>query len=301
LASVLAFVILLHLVWSGRAAPPLPVARPSRALVPEIVPFIPDRQRLAIRTAYMSAPDHKAIAISNRQAAFITDQKDDETAKVAALQACHQVTERIVPGQRCDIYAVGDTVVYGRGRPPVPPEPWFVRDLSIETPFAVESVPLANDFWRGTLQKIYKNGRKSKAFAVSPQGRGGMYVAQGSQEEAGRRALELCGSLAGVACVIVAVDDVFVVPIPATMKVVGLFRAAGVAAIVPEARDDIARRLGNAASGWNAVAVGASGQPGLMLQAGSERDAIAGALVDCDRQDRACRVVAIGPFTVEPK
>ena len=282
-------------------APPLPVARPPEALVPEIVPFIPDRQRLAIRTAYMSAPDHKAIAISNRQAAFITDQKDDETAKAAALEACQRATERIVPGQRCDIYAVGATVVYGRGRPPVPPEPWFVRDPSIETPFAVESVPLANDFFRGNLQRFYKNGRKSKAFAVSPQGLGGMFMAQGSQEEAVRRALELCGNRAGVACVIVAVDDVFVVPIPATMKVVGLFRAAGDAAVVPEARDDIARRLGNAASGWNAVAVGTNGRPGLMLRAGSERDAIDGALVDCGRQDRACRVVAIGPFTVEPR
>jgi hypothetical protein len=38
-----------------------------------------------------------------------------------------------------------------------------------------------------------------------------------------------------------------------------------------------------------------------MLRAGSERDAIDGALVDCGRLDRACRVVAIGPFTVEPK
>jgi hypothetical protein len=100
---------------------------------------------------------------------------------------------------------------------------------------------------------------------------------------------------------VVSVDDVFMVPIPTTMKVVGLFRAAGNAALVPEARDDVAHRLGNAAHGWNAVAVGASGRPGLMFRAGSEREAIDGALVDCGRQDRACRVVAIGPFTVEPK
>jgi adenylate cyclase len=101
--------------------------------------------------------------------------------------------------------------------------------------------------------------------------------------------------------VTVAVDDAFVVPIPSTMKVVGLFRAAGNPAIVPEARDDVARRLGNATSGWSAVAVGASGRSGLMLRAASEREAIDGALTDCGRLDRACRVVAIGPFTVEPK
>jgi class 3 adenylate cyclase len=275
--------------------------RPPEMLVPEIVPFITDRQRLAIRTAYMSAPDHKAIAISIVQAGFIADQKDDETAKAAALDACHRATQPINPVLRCDIYAVGNDVVYGRGRPPMPPEPWFVRDPSIETPFAVAAVPLAGDIVRTNLQKLYLNGRKPKAFAVSPQGRGGVYVGQGSVEEAVRRALELCGSRAGVACVTVAVDDAFVVPIPTTMKVVGLFHATSHPALAPEARDDIARRLGNATSGWSAVAVGASGRPGLMLRAASERNATEGALVDCRRLDRACRVVAIGPFTVEPR
>jgi adenylate cyclase len=183
----------------------------------------------------------------------------------------------------------------------MPPEPWFVHDSSIETPFDVPSVPLAGHLFRTNLQKLYVNGRKPKAFAVSPQGPGGIFVGQSSPEEAVRRALELCGSRVGVACVTMAVDDVFVVPIPATMKVVGLFRAASNPAIAPEARDDIARRLGNATSGWSAVAVGASGRSGLALRAISERNAIDAALTDCSRLDRACRVVAIGPFAVEPK
>jgi adenylate cyclase len=210
----------------------------------------------------MSAPDHKAIAISPLQGAFITDQKDDEAAKAAALEACHRATEPLNPNARCDIYAVGNDVIYARGRPPMPPEPWFVHDASIETPFAIEAVPLAGNLFRTNLQKLYLNGRKPKAFAVSPQGPGGIFVGQSSQEEAVRRALELCGSRAGVACVTVAVDDAFVVPIPATMKVVGLFRAASNPAIAPEARDDIAHRLGNATGGWSAVAVGASGRSG---------------------------------------
>jgi len=281
--------------------PPARPPRPPELLVPETVPFIPDRQRLAIRTAYMSAPDHKALAISILQASFVTDQKDDETAKAAALDACHRATDPIVHGMPCDIYAVGDRVVYARGHPPLPPEPWLVRDTSIETPFAAESIPLATDAVRANLLKFYRNGRTPKALAISPQGMAGWFAAQGSQDEAVRRALEQCGGRAGVACAVVAVDDVFVVPIPATMKVVGLFRATGNAAIVPEARDDVAHRLRNAMSGWNAVAAGAGGRPGLMLRAGSEQQAIDGALADCGRQDRACRVVAIGPFMVEPK
>jgi adenylate cyclase len=278
-----------------------PSPRPPEMLVPEIIPFIADRQRLAIRTAYMSAPDYKAIAISMVMASFITDQKDEETARTAALEACQRATDPIVQGQRCAIYAVGNSVVYGRGRPPIPPEPWVTHDPAIETPFAVESIPLVRDAVRANLQNALSRARNPKALAISPQGLAGFYFRQSSEEEAVRRALELCGSRAGVACVTVAVDDAFVVPIPSTMKAVGLFRAAGNPAIAPEARDDVARRLGHATSGWSAVAVGASGRSGLMLRAASEKDAIDGALMDCGRLDRACRVVAIGPFTVEPK
>jgi adenylate cyclase len=46
--------------------------------------------------------------------------------------------------------------------------------------------------------------------------------------------------------------------------------------------------------------VGASGHPGLALKAANEQAAAAGALADCAKQDRDCRVIAIGPFAVEP-
>jgi adenylate cyclase len=100
---------------------------------------------------------------------------------------------------------------------------------------------------------------------------------------------------------IIAVDDVFVVPIPTTMKVVELFRPGSSASIAVEEREEVARRLGNAPGGWNAVAVGAGGRPGLGLKAANEQAAADGALVECGRLDRACHVIAIGPFAVEPK
>jgi hypothetical protein len=100
---------------------------------------------------------------------------------------------------------------------------------------------------------------------------------------------------------IVAIDDNFVVPIPTTMKVSGFFRAAGAAAVAPELRDALARRIGNAAGGWSAVAAGATGHFGVALKAANERDATAGAMADCAKQDSSCRIIAIGPFTVEPK
>ena len=49
---------------------------------------------------------------------------------------------------------------------------------------------------------------------------------------------------------IIAVDDVFVVPIPTMMKAVGFFQAVGNALIAPGSRDDVARRLATGTSGW---------------------------------------------------
>jgi class 3 adenylate cyclase len=280
---------------------PRPVGARNEPLVPEMVPFIPDRQRVAIRNAYLSAPDHKAIAISHFQSGFSTDQKDDNTAAVAAITACQRATEVTVAASRCDLYAVGNTLVSGIGRLPMPPEPWVVRDPSIETPFDADLAPLVNDGIRANLQKSYRNGRSPKAVAISALGQGGIFMRQSSSEEAVRRALELCASRARVACMILAVDDTFVVPIPTTMKAVGLFHGAHNESIAPDARDDVVNRLGNARSGWNAVAVGAGGRPGLTLKASTEQQAVDGALAECGRQDRGCRVIAIGPFAVEAK
>jgi class 3 adenylate cyclase len=286
---------------AARAAPSPPAQRRAEELVPETVPFITDRQRLAIRNEYLPGPDHKAIAISFLAGGFITDQTDDETAKAAALQACQRNTDNINSNVRCELYAVGNTVVSARGRSPMPPPPWLARDPSIETPFAGKDIPLVDGNIRAILGRNYPNARKPKALAVSPQGQQGLYGNQSSVEEAVRRSLEACGIRAGVACMIVAVDDVFVVPISTTMKVVDFFRAASNPAIAVEARDEVVRRIGNAPGGWNAVAVGAGGRPGLALKAANEQAAADGALAECGRQDRACHVIAIGPFAVEPK
>jgi hypothetical protein len=99
---------------------------------------------------------------------------------------------------------------------------------------------------------------------------------------------------------VVALDDVFVVPVPTTLKVIGFFRPAGNSAIASDARSDIARQLHAVTGGWNAVAVGASGRPGLALKASNEQDAVNNALGNCARQDRDCHVIAIGPFLVGP-
>ncbi len=99
---------------------------------------------------------------------------------------------------------------------------------------------------------------------------------------------------------IVAVDDAFVVPVPTTLKMTGFFRPAGNSSIATEARDDVARKLADATSGWAAVAVGAALRPGLALKAANEQNAVSEALGDCVKHDSNCHVIAIGPFSVGP-
>jgi Caspase domain len=273
--------------------------RPAEALVAETVPFITDQDRGALRSDYMLAPDHKALAISQSRIGFISGQPDDDTAKAAAMASCQRASDAVGPNRPCEMYAVGNTVVSTRGRPPMPPEPWVARDRAIERPVASKDVPLVNDGVREQIQKSYIPWRGRKALAISPRGYTTFYF--GGGDEVIRRSLEWCGSNAGVACMIVAVDDSFVVPIPATTKIVGFFRAGNHPAIAADARSGVAQRVDHAASGWSAVAVGEGGRPGVALKAASEHDAIRLAVDDCNRQDRSCRLIAIGPFAVEAK
>jgi hypothetical protein len=100
---------------------------------------------------------------------------------------------------------------------------------------------------------------------------------------------------------IIAIDDTFVVPIPSTVKVVGFFQAAENQRILPRMRDDVARRLAEARTGWSAVAVGASGMPRVASGAASEQSAVEDALAACSQQDQGCELIAVGPFSVAPE
>jgi class 3 adenylate cyclase len=286
--------------FSPSAPPRPPVARQAEALVPETIPLVPDRVRANIRNEYLPASDHKALAISSGPIGLITGQADDDSAKAAALDMCQQRADALPQPRKCELYAIGNTVVYSRGHPPMPPTPWVSRDPSIEAPLVANDIPMMRDIGRTNVEKNYMPARTPKALALGPLGGFFFVFNQESADEAERRVLENCGSNAGVPCLIVAVDDVFVVPIPMTMKAIGFFQAASANAIAPELREVVARRLGNG-TGWTAVAASAGGQVGLMLNAVSEQAAIDGAMADCAKQDRSCHVIAIGPFAVESK
>ena len=286
-------------VNSGTEPPrtaPRPQPKAPEALVAEEIPFISEHDRSDVRALYLLAPDHKALAISRNRMGMITGQADVETAKNGALANCRGALEAAQIGVTCDLYAVGNMVVYQRGHPPMPTPPWFRTDQSIARPFNSKDVPLVSDEVR--LLMNYLGRPKPKALALSPRSYYWQYFGQSSQDDAARRALEVCGDVSGFPCMIIAVDDEFVIPIPTMMKPVGFFQPAGNGLIAPGSRDEVARRLATGTSGWSAVATGGDGLVGMVLNASNEQKAIEGALSDCSSHDRGCRVIAIGPFSV---
>ena len=284
------------------APPPVqPAIHKAEALVPETIPFIPDRARATVRNEYMAAADHKALAISSAAPiGLISGQPDDDTAKSVALEMCQKHADALAQPKKCELYAVGNTVVYAGVRPPMPPTPWFRQDPATARPLVADDLPMVRPQGKAAIEKNYTSGRAPKALVLGPKGGFFFMTGQASIDEAVRRGLELCGDGAGVPCLVLAVNDEFVVPVPMTMKAVGYFLPATAAGVVPDSRDELARRLANA-NGWTAVAAGMNGRAGIALGAGNEQDATSGAMADCARLDSGCRVIAIGPFAVEPK
>jgi adenylate cyclase len=265
------------------------------------VPFVSTQTRTALANEYAPAGQNKAVAINiTGYTAYVVGQPDQTAAKTAAVEQCQQRADAGRSIRKCEIYAIGDKVVYLRGRPPLPQWPWVRRDPSTEKPFLGKDLPLIPDAARASFATYFPQAKKSKSIAIAPNGLFYYHAGAESAEDAARRSLESCGALAGVACMIVALDDLFVVPVPSRSKATGFFDAATNSSIVREARNDVANKLADASSGWNVVAVGAAGHPGLALGGSSEANAVSAALADCAKHDSDCHVIAIGPFTVQP-
>ncbi|WP_234684335.1 adenylate/guanylate cyclase domain-containing protein [Bradyrhizobium monzae] len=279
---------------------PAPPAASGGKIAVDAVPFLGERQRAFLSNEYAAAGDYKAFALNiggfNGSA---LNQPNEEAARNTALDQCQKRADAAQSPRRCELYAVGNKVVYSHGSPPMPPQPWVRHDAMTERPFVSKDFPMLRDQARTRVENIYAPAAKSRSVALGPGGQYFMVLGASSVDEAARRSLESCGAIAGTACMIVAADDVFVVPIPTLLKPNGFFHAATNSSIVADARDDVVRKLGDG-MGWNAVAVGTAGRPGLGLKAADEQNAVNGALADCVKHDSDCHVIAIGPFTVGP-
>jgi len=284
--------------------PPPPPPPPGENFSPENVPFIGERVRLNLTNEYLPGADYKAFAVNSLGTpGFVIGRPSEEAAKDAALELCQRRSESgggVGPARRCELYAVGNVVVYPHTKPPLPPTPWIRHDPTTERPFNASEVPLIRDQGKSRLEAAFVPGRKSRTIALGPVGQFIFNTNSESIEDSARRSLESCGVIAGVPCTIVAADDVFVVPVPLLMKATGFFKAESNASIAASEREDVARKLADAPSGWNAVAVGTNGRSGVAVKAASEQSAINDALGSCVKRDTDCHVIAIGPFVVGP-
>jgi adenylate cyclase len=283
------------------SAPSPPAAATASKFPADTVPFVNERVRAYLVGEYSAANDSKAFALNvGGFVGYAQNQPNEEAARNAAVEQCQKRADAAQSPRRCEVYAVGNNVVYAHGKPPMPPQPWFRHDSVTERAFSAKDVPLVREQARTRIENIFAPAAKSRSLAIGPSGQNYfMVIGSSSPEESIRRALESCGAIAGVACMIVAVDDNFVVPIPSLLKVTGFFHAANNPSIVADARDDVVRKLGDA-MGWNAVAVGTVGRPGLGIKAADEQTAVNTAVAECAKRDSECHVIAIGPFTVGP-
>lgn len=292
---------------AGAAMAPMPAPAPSPSAAPmtgkfaaDSVPFINERIRNYLAGDYSAAGDYKAFALNiGGFTGSVLNQPSEEAARNGAIEQCQKRADAAQSPRRCELYAVGNNVVYAHGKPPMPPAPYFRHDAMTERAFASKDFPIVREQQKVRLENMFVPAAKSRSVALGPGGQYFMVLGAASAEDAARRSLESCGAIAGVACMIVAVDDNFVVPIPALFRITGFFHAASNPSIVADARDDVVRKLGDA-MGWNAVAVGTAGRPGLGLKAADEQTAVNAALGECAKRDSDCHVIAIGPFTVGP-
>lgn len=290
---------------AGAAMAPMPAPSPSASpmtgrLSADSVPFINERVRNYLAGDYAAAGDYKAFALNvGGFSGSVLNQPNEEAARNGAIEQCQKRADAAQSPRRCELYAVGNNVVYAHGRPPMPPAPYFRHDAMTERAFASKDFPIVRDPQKVRLENMFVPAAKSRSVALGPGGQYFMVLGASSPEESARRSLESCGAIAGVACMIVAVDDNFVVPIPTLLRITGFFHAASNPSIVADARDEVVRKLADA-MGWNAVAVGTAGRPGLGLKAADEQTAVNSALADCAKRDSDCHVIAIGPFTVGP-
>jgi adenylate cyclase len=272
-----------------------PIAMASRRFAPDQVPFVSDAIRERLRADYAAAASPKALAISRTggSAWYVQAQSSEEEAGRRALETCL----RNAP-EPCDLYAVGDRLVWERSPPPMPAKPYAPPAAErVTSAFDPAHVPLAGPGMQDRLRVEYGPAAAFKAVAIARTGTVGMATRRASEDEAMRAALEFCGDAAGSACAILAIDDSFVAPFPTTTSVAGLFDPASLP-LPPADRDRLIQAYG-ARGGWKAVAIGRNARFGIAVGRDSEAQAVADALGECRAAGgQDCLVQAIGIFAV---
>ena len=283
-------------------APPLQ-APPRRSFEPKQVPFASESLWKRFEE-YHRAEGAKAFALNPRGWFGLAVRRlDIEVARRVALEACNATVEREVqvrrPYDRCLIYAEGDEVVWPFHHPPMPPAPHLQAPLP-EPPvrFDAAVMPLVSEPVRRNLARHYNHSERPRALVLGPN-RIDWWASGENDADAVRRTLQICGHLAGRPCVVYAVGDRVAVRVPARHRITDIFTPQEVDRPNDEDRRAIERYL--VAEDWRAIAMGRSGKLGIVSGKASEAEAVDAALAACRASGAEdCRLLAIGPFVVDP-
>lgn len=273
------------------AAPTTTSAPPAapRAFIPEQVPFLREDNRNDIKDSYIPARAQKALAINRYGYGFSAAELTEAVARDKALAACKGATN-----EDCEIYAVGDAMVWPHPLPAMPPQPWLREVPGTAEPFDPDRVPFARPSDHELIAS-FADRPLPRALSINDDGLIGMSWGGAARHDPVRRSLEFCGDRAGVACLLVAVDDAFAFPFPEGVTIERLFRPDGDVALTPAQREQVLAVY--AGPDWRAVAVGEGGI-GVTVGRGSQREAVESALAECGRSAADCRILAINDFRI---
>jgi class 3 adenylate cyclase len=264
-----------------------PAARP---FVAEQAPFISDLARAQLQS-YVTAPKHKAIALSRTGMGEAVGAPNDEAAGDRALSECRNNSNNTP----CELYALGDSLVWSKTELPMP-LPVDVRSEGSDVKLSKETLPLMPSPLSERILASYLPAEESRALAIGNE-RAGWAFGIPSPQEATRRALERCADLTGAPCLLFALGDKLLQPLPRSRKIVGVFTFAGDATI-PQADRDALMKVYSGRD-WRAIAHGANGAWRAVANEASEEDAVRAVLSQCNANDKDCTVFAIGNFRIQ--
>ena len=161
-----------------RAAPTAPAAATAvrrrspraKSLPPTACPSSATAPRNALASEYVRpATTRRSPSTSTASTASSPVSRTRRRRKTAALEQCQKRADAAQSPRKCELYAVGNKVVYPHGKPPVPPLPWIKHDPSTERPFVAEGLPLMRDHGKVAARELLCARRaKSKTIALGP-------------------------------------------------------------------------------------------------------------------------------------
>lgn len=290
---------------TAEVTPPAPLAEPPRRrpFVTEEVPFVSEFHWRRLNE-YRAAEGAKALAISVRGwMGMAVGRIDSEIARRVALEDCNAMVEREVRVRRaydrCMLYAEGNEVVWSFHPPPMPPVPFIPPTMPAPPiPFDAAAVPLVTPQARRNLVDHYAESRRHRALVLGPN-RFDWWTPSVTVIDAVRRTLQICGHLSNRPCVVYAVDDTVLVRVPQRHRVTDIFTPQEVLGLAGSNRGAVETYL--ISDDWRAIAMGTAGRLGIVSGRASEEQAVADALAACAAAGgENCKLLAIGPFVVDP-